>query len=44
MDILLTGILLAAVFYVGWNIGANDAANCEDAADQLEWVSVKSII
>ena len=28
MDFLLIGILLAAAFYVGWNIGANDAANC----------------
>lgn len=28
MDILLAGILLSAAFYVGWNIGANDAANC----------------
>lgn len=28
MDILLIGILLLAAFYVGWNIGANDAANC----------------
>ncbi|MGI9519546.1 MAG: inorganic phosphate transporter, partial [Pirellulaceae bacterium] len=28
MEILIVGILLAAAFYVGWNIGANDAANC----------------
>jgi PiT family inorganic phosphate transporter len=28
MDILFVGLLLAAAFYVGWNIGANDAANC----------------
>jgi len=28
MDILLVITLLAAAFYVGWNIGANDAANC----------------
>lgn len=28
MDILLVAVLLAAAFYVGWNIGANDAANC----------------
>ena len=28
MDLLLAIILLAAAFYVGWNIGANDAANC----------------
>jgi PiT family inorganic phosphate transporter len=28
MDILLVIVLLAAAFYVGWNIGANDAANC----------------
>ena len=28
MDILVIVILLAAAFYVGWNIGANDAANC----------------
>jgi PiT family inorganic phosphate transporter len=28
MDILLIVTLLAAAFYVGWNIGANDAANC----------------
>lgn len=28
MDILFVGILLVAAFYVGWNIGANDAANC----------------
>lgn len=26
--ILITTILLVAGFYVGWNIGANDAANC----------------
>lgn len=24
----MIGMLLAAAFYVGWNIGANDAANC----------------
>ncbi len=28
MDFVLIGTLLAAAFYVGWNIGANDAANC----------------
>ena len=28
MEILLAVILLGAAFYVGWNIGANDAANC----------------
>ncbi len=28
MEIALIAILLAAAFYVGWNIGANDAANC----------------
>ncbi len=28
MDLVLIGTLLAAAFYVGWNIGANDAANC----------------
>jgi len=28
MEILFVGLLLAAAFYVGWNIGANDAANC----------------
>ena len=28
MDVLLIITLLAAAFYVGWNIGANDAANC----------------
>jgi len=28
MEILLTAALLLAAFYVGWNIGANDAANC----------------
>ncbi|MDH3510970.1 MAG: anion permease [Gammaproteobacteria bacterium] len=28
MEILLAGILLIAAFYLGWNIGANDAANC----------------
>ena len=28
MDLLLAIVLLAAAFYVGWNIGANDAANC----------------
>lgn len=28
MEILLVGTLLTAAFYVGWNIGANDAANC----------------
>ena len=28
MDILVVVILLVAAFYVGWNIGANDAANC----------------
>ncbi len=28
MDLLITIVLLAAAFYVGWNIGANDAANC----------------
>ncbi|MDJ0748939.1 MAG: inorganic phosphate transporter [Woeseiaceae bacterium] len=28
MDLLLAIILLTAAFYVGWNIGANDAANC----------------
>ncbi len=28
MDLLLALVLLAAAFYVGWNIGANDAANC----------------
>ena len=28
MEVLLGLVLLAAAFYVGWNIGANDAANC----------------
>ncbi len=28
METLLAVILLGAAFYVGWNIGANDAANC----------------
>ncbi len=28
MEVLLPIILLSAAFYVGWNIGANDAANC----------------
>jgi PiT family inorganic phosphate transporter len=28
MDIITTIALLLAGFYVGWNIGANDAANC----------------
>lgn len=28
MDILWAMVLLTAAFYVGWNIGANDAANC----------------
>jgi PiT family inorganic phosphate transporter len=28
MDILVIVVLLLAAFYVGWNIGANDAANC----------------
>jgi len=28
MEMLLGALLLAAAFYVGWNIGANDAANC----------------
>ena len=28
MDFLLPLVMIAAGFYVGWNIGANDAANC----------------
>ena len=28
MELLFAIALLAAAFYVGWNIGANDAANC----------------
>lgn len=28
MDVLLPLLMIAAGFYVGWNIGANDAANC----------------
>jgi PiT family inorganic phosphate transporter len=28
MEFLLPAILILAGFYVGWNIGANDAANC----------------
>ncbi|MBU2677046.1 MAG: inorganic phosphate transporter family protein [Gammaproteobacteria bacterium] len=28
MEFLLAILLLTAAFYVGWNIGANDAANC----------------
>ena len=28
MDIVVIIVLLIAAFYVGWNIGANDAANC----------------
>ena len=28
MDILIPVVLILAGFYVGWNIGANDAANC----------------
>ena len=28
MEFLTGALLLAAAFYVGWNIGANDAANC----------------
>ena len=28
MDYVLPMVLILAGFYVGWNIGANDAANC----------------
>lgn len=28
MEIVLSGLMIAAGFFVGWNIGANDAANC----------------
>jgi len=28
MELLIAVILGAAGFFVGWNIGANDAANC----------------
>lgn len=28
MELLLGVLLLVAAFYVGWNVGANDAANC----------------
>ena len=28
MELLIGALLLTAAFYVGWNIGANDAANC----------------
>ncbi len=28
MELMTGALLLAAAFYVGWNIGANDAANC----------------
>ena len=28
MEILLVSTMIAAAVYVGWNIGANDAANC----------------
>ena len=28
MEFLIGALLIAAAFYVGWNIGANDAANC----------------
>ncbi|NNK33358.1 MAG: inorganic phosphate transporter, partial [Xanthomonadales bacterium] len=28
MDLILPIVLILAGFYVGWNIGANDAANC----------------
>jgi PiT family inorganic phosphate transporter len=28
MELLLSALLVIAAFYVGWNIGANDAANC----------------
>lgn len=28
MDYLLPALMIAAGFFVGWNIGANDAANC----------------
>ena len=28
MEILIAVVLVLAGFYVGWNIGANDAANC----------------
>jgi phosphate/sulfate permease len=28
VEILFSVVLILAAFYVGWNIGANDAANC----------------
>ena len=41
MEMLLGGLLLAAAFYVGWNIGANDVANSMASAVGAKAITIR---
>jgi PiT family inorganic phosphate transporter len=44
MDVLLPIVLILAGFYVGWNIGANDAANCIGTTVGAQIISFKKAV
>lgn len=44
MEIVLAVVLILAGFYVGWNIGANDAANCIGTTVGAQIISFRSAV
>src|SRR5210317_996443 len=44
MEILIGVVLIVAGFYVGWNIGANDAANCIGTTVGAQIISYRNAV